>query len=677
MKSKNITQNRRQFLKATGAVAASVILKPYQALSQDSSSPQAQAFSEAEAINRITGNFTLNQFPLAGAIVDVRNRTFPFIRTLEYQQQEGLSVLTDKEGLFGLAEGISTIYFPQNLDPSAFDRLVAQSGISPEFAQNLKSQTNPRFLDLLAQLSEQDLKFLETYGTKFVSYPNSNGQLMVTGSLESLVEVKQEGKRTKPVNQNRPIRDFLKALGSVLTGQGFPSANYTQEDVNRLSQASVRFIQGASQLSMPCNPTVQHSQVISMTAGDTCNTVLKYGNFPQNQLDVFWLDSNSQIKAFNLNLTGPQNRNAFPITLLEGLIDGVNGTRRNRLIIGSQDRNLISSQSGNNELSTRSGILGTDSISTVDNNNFLVYVRKKTGVNRGFREYADYEVTVAFGQESLKMVQNARDRVFFLRGLENAGIGFAFGGPWGAAIMGAKTIFDGVWAYFEGRNPPGSSLYIDDRQFVSRLKGSAKDVYSIFENSARLGANSLIVVPYQSDLCVTRKPSRESQLCYQVQVNQPGFVQTPCGALPFSEPGVYNIPQPCAPAVCSPAECLPPQSQVIVEPQQNYVTMPAVGLIYARDAYDVRMHGSCVRFNTTECGANHLLGLLYGGIMMASFNNPFKHHGTETATGGRNSAPGGNSYSQPSSGFRTSNPGGDSWGGASRGAGGNSYGGHY
>ncbi len=731
---RNKLSSRRSFLKVAGATAAGLVLPhylfgqeavvpieelptpaPIQTPQQDTNQrPQQYAnpgISEQDAIHRIVSGrfFRFPKFPIDGAVVNVPGKMFEGIETLEYQQQNGLSLIDSKEELCQLAEGISRVYNPCAINPQAFEQLVTTAGLPIEFAQALKNGQSPSKFDLLAQYLFAYQHFRNNYGVEWVSYKDPQGRLMVTGSECSIVETKSDGNIRRPRGEARPLRDFFEALGGLFTGQGFKSAEYTRNDVNRVPARGIGFMQGTSTMPLASHPIVKYTPGISLPYAETVATINKYQNFPPHKVDLIWQNENNQMELRDLNTSGPMNPFAYEIAKLEERVGNIPVNRRNRLTIGGPNKNMISPLSAGNQLSTRSGLLGIESYSFAPANNFFVDVRKTTGVSGNLRNYGEYQITVAFGQEALYMAQHARDRLFFLSALENAAIGFAFGGPWGAIAGGVKSLFDGVWAYFEGKNPPKSTLLSDNRHYVSNLEARAADVFSILNNSHELSANTLIVANYKNNICVTQRPAHIEPICRQVMIREPGFYRVPQGQMLFQEPGQYNVPQACAPVACAPTECIPqecmpqctpcpaPQLEYVpgrtyfqnqiehrmVPAQHQYMSVPATGIIHARDAYGVSMQGNCVRFCTTECGANHILGLLYGGLMTASFN--FGRTRTITTpsqggvTGGRSGLPMGDGFHGVTGG-RGAGGMGNSYGGAmgggrSGGGMGNSYGG--
>ena len=265
------------------------------------------------------------------------------------------------------------------------------------------------------------------------------------------------------------------------------------------------------------------------------------------------------------------------------------------------------------------------------------------------------------------MVEHRRDWLFGLTALENAGIGFVFGGPWGAAFGAGKTLGDGLFAYFEGRNPPKNTFMEDDVDAVTGLRKEESDAYSVLNHAQKIGATQMILVNYQNSLRQDLRSAYDAPVTRRLRITEPGYHQLP-GVVKrkeqleepqmyFSQPGEYDIPQTCAPVQCAPTyQC---------------IEVPATAVIYAKDAYDICQTGNCVRFRTTNIGANHLLGLLYNGLMQASFQIPSNH---SSHTSHRPSKP---SYGGGQSGA----PLGDHYGGSSYGGGqsghnsGNSYGG--
>jgi len=153
-----------------------------------------------------------------------------------------------------------------------------------------------------------------------------------------------------------------------------------------------------------------------------------------------------------------------------------------------------------------------------------------------------------------------------LKTAERGGIGFLLGGPIGALSLGpGMTAVDGTWGYFEGIRPPKQTLLQDHREHITRLTPQESELVSILSQAKRTGATDIVTFNYGTK-------TQDTSQCDPCEL----YAQPNCGT----------------------------------------------AVVYGRDLRNIRLHdtdGDCypdtVTFDTCEIGANHIMGLLYGGAM--------------------------------------------------------------
>ncbi len=290
---------------------------------------------------------------------------------------------------------------------------------------------------------------------------------------------------------------------------GCTTANYSRQDINEIpvkkAESLVKIVE-----TMP-TPKFKGDIVDSLSYEDTKKVVEKYENLPEQKIMLYFptdkiisektLERESEARV--LDTTGLLNQYADEIKRLEDLIP--EKSKRIRLSLAEADRKQFATQrSGDNQLSIESGLFGVDSYYASGNGQFLIDVKEVTGVGKDFRNKKEFRISVLFGQEAFNAMKERKDWLAGLTFAEDVAMGGAMGGAYGAGGVAAGKLIDGVWAYFEGINPPEGTFMSDNRFNISKLEEKSSDVYSALKVSKEENARSCMTVPYSNGAGLVR-----------------------------------------------------------------------------------------------------------------------------------------------------------------------------
>jgi hypothetical protein len=166
-------------------------LKKYQELEQRRKMQE----KEGMPIHKLVSNeiFKVPEFPLSWAVINEKEERFEQIHILEYNSQDGFGIIDTKQELSKLADSISKAYDPAVTSNKAFETLLEITGADKNLGQELEQgkeiATN---FDKLAEFIFAYQKSLEkeNKGKGIVPYRNKQGQLVVVGNHDNIINIK-------------------------------------------------------------------------------------------------------------------------------------------------------------------------------------------------------------------------------------------------------------------------------------------------------------------------------------------------------------------------------------------------------------------------------------------------------------------------------------------------------
>ncbi len=277
-------------------------------------------------------------------------------------------------------------------------------------------------------------------------------------------------------------------LAGIFSIGGCKTADYTRQDINKIPKKNIEML--VENIETAPSLEQEKKESLSLKYTKTRDVLEKYEKFPEHKVNLYF--PGQEIRE--LDTTGFLNQYADEIKSLEDSIP--EDSKRIRLGLGEPDRDEFASQrSGDNQLSDESGLFGVDSYFTKGKGNFLIDVREVTKVEN-WKNKKEYYISVLFGQQAFNAVKEREDWLYGLETLEDSGVGFAVGGGGGAGGVGASKLIGGIWAYFEGINPPKKTSLSDNKYDIGGLEKKSADVYSNLRFCKNTETKSKIIVPY-------------------------------------------------------------------------------------------------------------------------------------------------------------------------------------
>jgi len=308
-------------------------------------------------------------------------------------------------------------------------------------------------------------------------------------------------------------RMTLAVLTATLALTGCATSDHRISDIMKIPPANIKLLseQARAYENSHKKEVVATSQNY-LTGKETQNILARYEHLPMQNIELYMPLPSSPVRAVGeqenlvlaprrLDTTGVLNPYLDEVKSVEESMP--EKAERRRFVLGPADADT--ERGRDNQLSDLCGILGIDTYttkgngnSTKGNGNFLIEIDEVTHLGENFREEKDYNIKLTFGEESFREMKKRIDWMYVLEGVESAGLGFLAAGTSGIVGSPAEHAVVGLWGYVEGLEAPKGTFMSDSRVNVGKLEERVADVYTVFEQTKELRADSLLVVPYST-----------------------------------------------------------------------------------------------------------------------------------------------------------------------------------
>ena len=115
---------------------------------------------------------------------------------------------------------------------------------------------------------------------------------------------------------------------------------------------------------------------------------------------------------------------------------------------------------------------------------------------------SDYNIKLQFGYQHFVAEQKTFDKQLFVNTALDVGVALPFGVIPAAGFAGHNLI-EGCIAWFGGKIAPRGTTLVNGAQYITGLPAPVAHTYSILEGAKRIGADGIILNPYNGGIGVT------------------------------------------------------------------------------------------------------------------------------------------------------------------------------